>query len=331
MNPLRGSCVSERSRFGAVRTFYVADETSAGIVRVGALSLWRRANFLRGRRTLCGDRACRSALAAAPCELSTWPTNPLRGSCVSERSRCGAVRICTLADEPSAGIVRVGALSLRRRANFLRGRRTLCGDRACRSALAVAPCELSTWPTNPLRGSCVSERSRCGGVRTFYVAAEPSAGIARVGALSLVAPCKLSTWPTNPLQGSCVSERSRCGAVRICTLADEPFAGIVRSLWRRAHLHACRRTLCGDRACRSALAVAPCELSESPTNPLRRSCVSERSRCGAVRTFYVADKPSARIVRVGFALAVAPCEFARWPMNPLRGWCVSDRSRCGFR
>ena len=32
--------------------------------------------------------------------------------CVSNRSRCGAVRISKLADEPSAEIVRVGALSL---------------------------------------------------------------------------------------------------------------------------------------------------------------------------------------------------------------------------
>ena len=111
-NPLRGSCVSERSRCGAVQIFYVADEPSAGIVRVEVLSLWRRANFKARRRTLCGDRACRIALAVAPCEFGRWPTNPLRILCVSDRSRCGAVRICTLADEPSAGIVRVGSLSL---------------------------------------------------------------------------------------------------------------------------------------------------------------------------------------------------------------------------
>ena len=38
--------------------------------------------------------------------------NPLQGSGVSERSRCGAVCILELADEPSTGIGRVGALSL---------------------------------------------------------------------------------------------------------------------------------------------------------------------------------------------------------------------------
>ena len=37
--------------------------------------------------------------------------NPLRGSGVSERSRCGAVRILELAGEPSAGIGRVGSLA----------------------------------------------------------------------------------------------------------------------------------------------------------------------------------------------------------------------------
>ena len=37
--------------------------------------------------------------------------NPLQGSGVSERSRCGAVRILELAGEPSAGIGRVGSLA----------------------------------------------------------------------------------------------------------------------------------------------------------------------------------------------------------------------------
>ena len=40
------------------------------------------------------------------------PANPLRGSGVSERSRCGAVPILELAGELSAGIGRVGSLSL---------------------------------------------------------------------------------------------------------------------------------------------------------------------------------------------------------------------------
>ena len=38
--------------------------------------------------------------------------NHLQGSGVSARSRCGAVLILELADEPSAGIGRVGALDL---------------------------------------------------------------------------------------------------------------------------------------------------------------------------------------------------------------------------
>ena len=65
--------------------------------------------------------------------------NPLQGSGVSERSRCGAVRILPWTDEPSTGIG-------------------------------------------------VSERSRCGAVRILAVADEPSTGIGRVGALSLWCP-----------------------------------------------------------------------------------------------------------------------------------------------
>ena len=44
-----------------------------------------------------------------------------------------------------------------------------------------------------------------------------------------------------------------------------------------------RATVCGDRARRSALAVAPCEFVLVSANPLRRLCVSKRSRCGAVQ------------------------------------------------
>ena len=109
MNPLQKSCVSERSRSGAAQISKLADDPSAEIARVDSLSLWRRANFPRGPRTLCGDSACRIALAVAPCEFSTSPTNPLRRLVLVDCSRCGA-------------------------ANFLRRRRTLCGDCACRIA-----------------------------------------------------------------------------------------------------------------------------------------------------------------------------------------------------
>ena len=70
--------------------------------------------------------------------------NPLWGSGVSARSRCGAVRIL--------------------------------GDRACRIARRRTLC-----------------RDRCGAARILAVADEPSTGIGRVGALSLwcrAHPCR---------------------------------------------------------------------------------------------------------------------------------------------
>ena len=51
--------------------------------------------------------------------------DPLRGSCASKRSRCGAVRICLSLGEPSAEIVCVEALSLWRRAIFLLAKQPL--------------------------------------------------------------------------------------------------------------------------------------------------------------------------------------------------------------
>ena len=55
-NPLRRSCVSKRSRCCAVRSCLALGEPPAEILRVEALSLWRRANLSCSRRALCGDR-----------------------------------------------------------------------------------------------------------------------------------------------------------------------------------------------------------------------------------------------------------------------------------
>ena len=54
-----------------------------------------------------------------------WPRATLCGDRARKRSRCGAVRICLSLGEPSAEIVRVEALSLRRRAIFLLAERPL--------------------------------------------------------------------------------------------------------------------------------------------------------------------------------------------------------------
>ena len=87
---------------------------------------------------------------------------------MSERSRCGAVRILELAGAPSAGIGRVGSLA---------------GEPS--AGIGVVPCESSSSPMNPLRGSGVSERSRFGAVRILELAGEPSAAIRPLGLLSL--------------------------------------------------------------------------------------------------------------------------------------------------
>ena len=113
----------------------------------------------RSPANLCGDRCG----AVRILELADEPSTAI----VSERSRCGAVRILELAGEPSAGIGRVGSLA---------------GEPS--AGIGVVPCESLSSPMNPLRGSGVSERSRCGAVRILELAGEPSAGIGRVGSLT---------------------------------------------------------------------------------------------------------------------------------------------------
>ena len=87
-----------------------------------------------------------------PCEFEKFPPNPLQGSCVPKRSRCGAVRIRNVPNEPSARIARVKAPSL--------------WDPACPSALAVAPCEFVTCPPTFLRKHSIGIVTTCVVFRT---------------------------------------------------------------------------------------------------------------------------------------------------------------------
>ena len=123
-------------------------------------------------------------------------------------------------------------------------------------------CQRCKTKVGPLQRSRASKRPRCGTARKRLELGEP-------------------------LQRSYSSKRSRFGAVRMCLALGEPSAEIVRvealSPWPRANVSRAQRTLCRDRACPRALAVAPCECVSSSANP-RRSCASKRSRCGAVRS-----------------------------------------------
>ena len=152
----------ELSRCGAVRIFQRRLLTFCGFRARQSLSLWRRANSKAPRRTFRRFRACRIALAVAPCEFSTSPANLLRVCCVSKHTHGCAVRTINVVGEPSAGFVRVETLSLWRGASFQR-----------------------------LRGSCVSKRSPCGALQILNVDCEPSCHFRRVPALARGAPRRL--------------------------------------------------------------------------------------------------------------------------------------------
>ena len=61
---------------------------------------------------------CEFVVVVVPCEFVLSPMNPLRGSCVSDRSRCDPVRIYLELDKFSAEIVCVEAFSLWCRASL---------------------------------------------------------------------------------------------------------------------------------------------------------------------------------------------------------------------
>ena len=68
-----------------------------------------------------------------------------------------------------------------------------------------------------------------------------------------------------------------CGAAEIRVVKVKQLRTFYDSYYRP------RVTLCGDRARRSALAMAPCEFVLVSANPLRRSCATKRFRCGVVQ------------------------------------------------
>ena len=82
-------------------------------------------DFCGARASLCGDSRGRGSKTGDFLRVLRSACDPLRRSCASKRSRCGAVRICLSLGEPSAEIVRVEALSLWRRAVFLLAKRPL--------------------------------------------------------------------------------------------------------------------------------------------------------------------------------------------------------------
>ena len=82
-------------------------------------------DFCWPRATLCGDSRGRGSKTEDFLRFLRCARDPLRRSCASKRSCCGAVRVCLSLGEPSAEIVRVEVLSLWRRAIFLLAKRPL--------------------------------------------------------------------------------------------------------------------------------------------------------------------------------------------------------------
>ena len=121
-DPLRRFAWSRFKNWGLFTISAVRARPSAEIRVVEVQKLWTFYDFCGARANLCGDSRGRGSKTE---DFLRFLRDPLRRSCASERSRCGAVRICLSLGEPSAEIVRVEALSLWRRAIFLLAKRPL--------------------------------------------------------------------------------------------------------------------------------------------------------------------------------------------------------------
>ena len=143
------------------------------------------------------------------------------------------------------------------------GNATLCGDRRGRGAKTRGLIAFFDMPARPSAEIGVVEVQKRGFFGVFCGARATLCGDRRGRGAKTQVFCVFFAVPARP--------SSEIGVVEVQTL--EVFCAFCGA----------RATLCGDRACRSALAVAPCEFFKVSANPPRRSCVSKRSRCGAVR------------------------------------------------
>ena len=127
--------------------------------------LWTFYDFCGARATLCGDSRGRGSKTGDFLRFLACARDPLRRFAWSRFKNCGLFTIFSMRARPSAEIRVVEVQKLGTFYDFCKPRATLCGDRARRSALAVAPCEFVLVSANPLRRLCVSKRSRCGAVQ----------------------------------------------------------------------------------------------------------------------------------------------------------------------
>ena len=118
-------------------------------------------DFEHARATLCG----RGSKTDDFLRFLACARDPLRRCAWSRLKNCEHFTISAVRARPSAEIRVVEVQKLGSFYDFCGARATLCGDRARRSALAVAPCEFVLVSANPLRRLCVSKRSRCGAVQ----------------------------------------------------------------------------------------------------------------------------------------------------------------------
>ena len=122
-------------------------------------------DFCWPRATFCADSRGRGSKTEDFLRFLACARDPLRRFAWSRFKNCGLFTISAVRARPSAEIRVVEVQKLRTFYDFCGARATLCGDRARRSALAVAPCEFVLVSANLLRRLCVSKRSRCGAVQ----------------------------------------------------------------------------------------------------------------------------------------------------------------------
>ena len=111
-------CASGRSHCGAVRSLRSLAQPCRHFGPVRSLSLWRGAHFERACATLSSFWASQIALVVAWCSFWNGLRNPLVILGLSDRSRCGMVRISRSLMQPSRHFGRVRSLSLWRGAHF---------------------------------------------------------------------------------------------------------------------------------------------------------------------------------------------------------------------
>ena len=210
---VRGSAWSMCKNCLSFAILAVHARPSAGLGVVDVQKLFVFCDSCGARAALCGDRRGRCAKTVCLSRFLRCTRGPLRGSawsmcknclyfcdscgaraalCGDRRGRCAKTEVFFCVFCGSRATICGDRRGRGAKTRVFSNCATLCVDRAS-DALAMVPCETSRFARDPLRGLCVSDRSRCGPVESSRTARDSGCTRPRSSGCKVLTPKYISS------------------------------------------------------------------------------------------------------------------------------------------